>query len=208
MLNSKINTARLFIMKINLIVSSILGISIMGGLLYKQHSASLAPSPVNIVKATNGSQFTPKKITNIIANRQWQTVGENTHPIQSLPDEVQVAHIKTQSNAFDQLQKGEKITLYIPQENQSYIGTVEKNHSQFGGQVQVSTGSIENGQAFSSFTVTKGPELTLVMVATGEKVFQIEIDNKTGAGTVINDQSLDFFRKHDDGQVTPPEGIS
>lgn len=193
-------------MKIKTSIISILGVISIGGLLLN-HDFSGSPSKVNSA-SQSPSQHLSKDIDDFGSVRQWQSVSNNTKLTQNLPDEIEVSHIQTQANAFDQLKNGEKLTLYIPQEDQSYIGTVEKNHQQFDGLVQVSSGSIDDGQPFSSFTVTKGSELTLVMVATGEKVYQIEIDNKTGAGTVIDDQSLDHLRKHDDGQVTPPEGIS
>ena len=111
-------------------------------------------------------------------------------------------------NAFDNLVEGQKVALFIPQTGQEYTGTIEQSHQQFGGQVKVSSGSIEGGDQFSSFTVTKGIQSTLVMVATNEGIYQVEIDNKTGNGTVIDDQALDHFRKEDDTLITPPEGIS
>ncbi len=194
-------------MKIKALIIPALGITILGGIYLKQDN-SITPFILNVEKAPIGIPLVSKKPDTFEITRQWESVSDKSNPTQKLPQEIQVSHIKTQKDAFEYLKNGEKITLYIPQENQSYIGTVEKNHQQFGGRVQVSTGSIKDGNPFSSFTVTKGPELTLVMVATGEKIYQIEINNKTGAGTVIDDQSLDHFRKHDDGQVTPPEGIS
>ena len=193
-------------MKIKTLIIPMLGVFSIGGLLLN-HDFSDASSQVNIA-SQSAYQQQSKDTHDFESIRQWQSVTNNPKLTQNLPDEIEVFHIQTQTNAFDQLKKGEKLTLYIPQEDQNYIGTVEKNHQQFDGLVQVSSGSIDDGQPFSSFTVTKGSELTLVMVATGEKVYQIEIDNKTGTGTVIDDQSLDHFRKHDDGQITPPEGIS
>jgi hypothetical protein len=180
-------------MKLQALKISILGSAILGILSFQQDSPELNNSVQNIAQADT-------------ANEQASI---NTAELtQRLPAEVQVEHIQIQPNDFDDLSNGQKIAIYIPQEQQDYIGTVEQNHQQFDGQVQVSTGSINNGQQFSSFTVTKGSDLTLVMVATGEKIYQIEINNKTGAGTVIDDQSLDHFRKHDDSRATPPEGIS
>lgn len=194
-------------MKTKKFLIPITGVAILAVLILRPNTSTI-PTLLKMEQNTTAPQLVSKNFDTFERTRQWHPVNDSSKPIQRLPKAIQVAHIKTQRDAFDHLQNGEKITLYIPQDNQSYIGTVEKNHQQFGGQVQVSTGSIEDGAPLSSFTVTKGPELTLVMVATGEKIYQIEINNKTGAGTVIDDQSLDYFRKHDDGQTTPPEGIS
>lgn len=193
-------------MKIQALIISILVGSILGILSFQQDSPELSNSVQNIAEAATDNGLVSKQTKAIAVNGQ-ATVNISERA-QRLPVEVQVEHIQIQPNAFDGLSNGQKVAIYIPQEQQDYIGTVEKNHQQFDGQVQVSTGSINDGQQFSSFTVTKGPELTLVMVATGEKIYQIEINNKTGAGTVIDDQSLDHFRKHDDSRATPPEGIS
>jgi hypothetical protein len=127
---------------------------------------------------------------------------------QQLPDEVLVEHIQLSVNEFDELENGDHFSIFIPQEQQDFNGVVDKNYQQFDGQITISTGTLDNDRSLSSFTVTKGPELTLIMLATGDKIYQIEIDNKTGIGTVIDDQALDFFRKHDDTVGTPPEGIS
>ena len=138
----------------------------------------------------------------------WKTANNSPELTQDLPAEILVAHIQAEPDAFDNLDVGQKVDLYIPQESQAYTGIVKENFKQFNGQVNVSSGSIENGDQFSSFTVTKGLETTIVMVATNQGIYQVEINNKTGAGTVIDDQSLNYFRKHDDTQTTPPEGIS
>lgn len=194
-------------MKIKTVLISIIGFSIVGLSVYK-----LNASPQAVIQ-TKTAQLIAKheapELTNEInTSGHWKLSVESPAPKQAFSDEVAVEYIKIEPNTFDHLQNGEKLTIHIPQEQQDYVGTVEKSYEQFGGQVKVSTGSIENGQQFSSFTVTKGPELTLVMVATGEKIYQVEINNKTGIGTVIDDQALDVFRQHDDGQATPPEGIS
>lgn len=181
-----------------------LGIGIVGSIYLSQDNI---PSESSVKSSSTIHQVSNGLITKNTV-RQWQPIKGATRPTQTLPNEVEVTHIQVQANAFEKLKPGEKLTLFIPQENQNYIGTVQENHTQFGGQVQVSKGSIDDGHPFSSFSVTKGSELTLVMVSTGEKVYQIEINNKTGEGTVIDDQALDFFRQHDDGEITPPEGLS
>ncbi len=193
-------------MKLKTLMVPILGLSIIGISLLKQNSTTHISSEQKIAEADKGIDHAFGKTRTFAASGQAPV--EILDRKQKLPDEIPVEQIQTQPNAFDHLSNGQKLAFFIPQEQQDYIGTVEKYHTQFNGQVQVSTGSIDDGRRFSSFTVTKGPELTLVMVATGEKVYQIEINNKTGTGTVIDDQSLDYFRKHNDGRTPPPEGIS
>ena len=195
-------------MKIKTLLIPVLGFSIVGVLMLKQDNAAQNDFVPSLAAEATGNNLASKQTGIITAKVQRLSVIEEPKQVQQLPAEILVEHIQTQPNDFDHLTQGKKLSIYIPQEQQDYSGTVNKSHQQFGGQVQVATGSIDDGQPFSSFTVTKGPELTLVMVATGEKVYQVEINNKTGAGTVIDDQSLDYFRKHDDGQATPPEGIS
>lgn len=185
-----------------------MGLSIVGGAIFLQNNIILNSFAHDVVIAKTENYFVSEPIDLFSINKQGQTAEKNQQHTQLLPEDVLVEHIQTEIDAFDNLNSGKKLSIYIPQEQLNYVGTVEQSYKQFGGQVSVSSGSIENGQSFSSFTVTKGAELTLVMVATGEKIYQIEIDNETGAGTVIDDQSLDYFRKHDDGQIPPPEGIS
>lgn len=185
-----------------------MGLSIVGGTIFLQDNIILNSFANDIAIVETENYFVSEPIDSLSINKQGQLSEKNQQYTQLLPEEVLVEHIQIEIDAFDNLNSGKKLSIYIPQEQQDYVGTVENSYKQFGGQVKVSSGSLENGQPLSSFTVTKGAELTLVMVATGEKIYQIEIDNGTGAGTVIDDQSLDYFRKHDDGQIPPPEGIS
>jgi len=193
-------------MKKKALLISAIGLSIAGVLAFKQgetEKSMITSEVVSVTKAPHNSIQ-----TKVITPSPTELGDITVATVQPLADEVLVEHIQIEPNAFDHLKTGEKISIFIPQEQHDYIGVVEKSYQQFDGQIKVSTGSIDNEQQFSSFTVTKGPELTLIMVATGDSIYQIEIDNKTGAGTVIDDQALDFYRKDDDAISTPPEGIS
>jgi len=191
-------------MKIKILLIPVIGLSIVGLFVFKQDDGNqIQKTEIATVSAPLNS-----KPINKIKPIKSQGVNDIAAKTQQLPDEVLVEHIQIQVDEYNHLKKGDKLSIFIPQEQQDYTGTVDKNYQQFDGQVNVSTGPIDGGKQFSSFTVTKGPELTLIMVATGESIYQIEIDNKTGAGTVINDKALDFFRKDDDAIVTPTEGIS
>jgi len=196
-------------MKLKALLIPAIGLSIVAAVVFKQDEASQTAVIKKVATATTGT--IPQSLTKQ-KNRRSSVEVHSGKDIaakkQPLPDEVLVEHIQLKPNPYENLKNGERLSIFIPQEQQDYTGTVEKNYQQFDGQIEVSTGPIENGKQFSSFTVTKGPELTLIMVATGDSIYQIEIDNKTGTGTVINDQALDFFRKDDDAIVAPTEGIS
>jgi len=192
------------IMKIKILLIPVIGFSIVGLFVFTQDDGKQIPkTAIASVSAPINSKPADK-----IKPVKSQGVNDIAAKTQQLPDEILVEHIQTKVDEYNHLKKGDKLSIYIPQEQQDYTGTVEKNYQQFDGLVKVSTGPIDAGKQFSSFTVTKGPELTLIMVATGDSIYQIEIDNKTGAGTVINDKALDFFRKDDDAIVTPSEGMS
>jgi len=192
------------IMKIKILLIPVIGFSIVGLFVFTQDDGKQIPkTAIASVSAPLNSKPADK-----IKPVKSQGVNDIAAKTQQLPDEILVEHIQTKVDEYNHLKKGDKLSIYIPQEQQDYMGTVEKNYQQFDGLVKVSTGPIDAGKQFSSFTVTKGPELTLIMVATGDSIYQIEIDNKTGAGTVINDKALDFFRKDDDAIVTPSEGMS
>jgi len=192
------------IMKIKILLIPVIGFSIVGLFVFTQDDGKQIPkTAIASVSAPLNSKPADK-----IKPVKSQGVNDIAAKTQQLPDEILVEHIQTKVDEYNHLKKGDKLSIYIPQEQQDYTGTVEKNYQQFDGLVKVSTGPIDAGKQFSSFTVTKGPELTLIMVATGDSIYQIEIDNKTGAGTVINDKALDFFRKDDDAIVTPSEGMS
>ncbi len=189
-------------MKNKLLISSFLSLGISGYVIYANQ-----PEPTSVAAQVQDSNSKPS----ITANSQktlWQA--SQTYPSyqDTLPDEIQVEYIQANPEALKHLSEGQKVSFFIPQEQTEYAGTIEKSYSQFNDKVTVSSGSIEGADKLSSFTVTRGPESTLIMVATENSIYQVEIDNKTGQGTVIDDRSLDYFRKHDDSQLTPPEGLS
>ncbi len=133
---------------------------------------------------------------------------QSADAVDPLADKIEVAHIQAQSAQLAQLAEGQRVSFFIPQNQKEYQGVVESHYRQFDGKVSVSKGRLDAGDELTSFMVTKGPDTTLVMVATDDGVYQIEIDNQSGLGTVIDDRALDYFRKHDDSILTPPEGLS
>ena len=169
----------------------------------KQH---MPKSPAGIQHAS--TFISEQTVSEDTVKQLWRTASTSEEEIQSLPEEVLVEQIQVPPHAFDNLVEGQKVTLFIPQEGYEHVGTVEQSFSQFSGQVAVSSGSIEGGDQFSSFTITKGAQTTYVMVATNEGIYQVEIDNKTGHGTVIDDKELDHFRQEEDTVMPPPDGLS
>ncbi len=138
----------------------------------------------------------------------WKVTDTEIDQDNPLPAEVAVASIQADMEQFQNLLPGQKVALYIPQEQGHYLGTVKENYQQFQNQVSISSGSIDSDSPFASFTVNKGPELTVIMVSTAKSVYQVEINNSTGHGTVVDDKALDHFRQSDDTILPPPEGIS
>ena len=189
-------------MKNKLLISSFLSIGIAGYIIYSGQPD--AAPPVHQIQ----NSFSKPLLTAKQQKTLWQASQASPSNEDSLPAEIQVEYIQAKPEALTHLSEGQKVSFFIPQEQAEYTGTIEKSYSQFNDKVTVSSGSIEGADELSSFTVTRGPESTLIMVATENSIYQVEIDNRTGQGTVIDDRSLDYFRKHDDSQLTPPEGLS
>ncbi|KRT55158.1 hypothetical protein [endosymbiont of Ridgeia piscesae] len=121
-----------------------------------------------------------------------------------IPAEVEYETIRVNRDVLNNLQVGQPLELPIPQEAKSYYGTIEETHNQLDGQVQVWSGGLENGGNFSNFTLTQGQQSTIVMVATGSRIYQIEINNRTGRGAVIDNRTLSVFKIPGDS-VKPTE---
>ena len=129
-------------------------------------------------------------ISNTIADSQakqvWQPTAQQQRP-KMLPENLYVEYIKVADNSFKNLSEGQKISFLIPQENKSYIGIINESTRAFSDTVKMSAGDIDNGNEFASFSITEGKNTTFVTVATGESIYQVEIDNQSGIGTVMDD---------------------
>jgi hypothetical protein len=154
----------------------------------------------NLDDLPNDDAFEPEQI--------WQlaTVVDQLRP-KSLPDNVNVEYIKIADPKNLAFSEGQKLSLLIPQENKFYVGTIEESTSEFDGTVVISSGDIKNGGLFSSFSIVEGENTTFVTVATGESIYQIEIDQKSGIGIVMDDRELDQYRHDDDGILPPLDGL-
>ncbi len=148
-----------------------------------------------------------KSSTSTQTKQVWQPIAQQQQP-KSLPDNLQVEYIKVADTSSMTFSEGEKVSFLIPQENKSYVGIVNESTRAFGGDVNISSGDIENGDEHASFSITEGENTTFITVATGESIYQVEIDNQSGVGVVLDDRELNQYRHKEDGIIPPPEGIS
>ena len=137
----------------------------------------------------------------------WQPIAQQQQP-ETLPDNLQVEYIQVADKNSMTFSEGEKVSFLIPQENKSFVGIINESTRAFGGDVNISSGDIENGKDHASFSITEGENTTFVTVATGESIYQIEIDNQSGIGVVLDDRELNQYRLKEDGIFPPPEGVS
>jgi hypothetical protein len=141
------------------------------------------------------------------AKQLWQPVPPQQHP-KDIPDNLNVEYIKANQPGTMNLSEGQQVAILIPQENKSFIGVVDESTRAYGGEITISSGTIENGDENSSFSITEGKNTTFITVATGESIYQVEINKQTGIGVVLDDRELNQYRQNEDGILPPPEGIS
>jgi len=152
-------------------------------------------------------RFSTESSPNKHSEEVWQPIAQQQRPI-TLPDDLRVEYIKVAENSTMTFSEGQKVSFFIPQENSSYFGKINESTFAFGGNVKISSGDIENGNELASFSITEGKNTTFVVIATGKSIYQVEIDNSTGIGVVLDDRELDLYRQHDDAILPPPEGVS
>ncbi len=141
------------------------------------------------------------------SSQLWQSQSNSERP-ENFPADAEISFIKVNENLRRKFSEGEKVALLIPQENKVYEGQVVSSTKAFSGEVNMTEGKLENGNPFASFSITSDSNTTLATVATGESIYQIEIDNQTGVGFVMDDRELDSLKHPEDGILPPPEGVS
>lgn len=159
------------------------------------------------VSKSNSELVITKSSLDMQAKQVWQPIAQQQQP-KTLPDNLHVEYIKVADSNSMKFSEGEKVSFLIPQENKSYVGIVNESTRAFGGDVNISSGDIENGSDHASFSVTEGENTTFITVATGESIYQVEIDNQSGVGVVLDDRELNQYRHKEDGIYPPAEGIS
>ena len=116
---------------------------------------------------------------------------------------IPTKYIQVLPNALESIRVGQPLEITIPQEGFPIFGVVAESHMQLNGEITVWSGPIDAFHDTASFTVTRGKILTFITVATGVSVYEFSINNKTGAGTVVN--ALDLIRdKNPNDTVVPP----
>lgn len=98
--------------------------------------------------------------------------------------------IQMDPKLFDSLEVGQPVEIPIPQEVVPVFGVIGESHSQLNGEVQVWSGPIDGSHETASFTITRGEKGTYVTVATGTSIYEVSVDNATGAGAVVNETEL------------------
>ncbi len=163
------------------------------------------------IVAVNHTAFSAKSNSELFqhasARQLWQPVPPQQHP-QDIPDNLNVEYIKVNKPGTMKLSEGQQVALLIPQENRTYTGIIEESTRAYGDEITISSGAIKNGDENASFSITEGENTTFITVATGESIYQVEINNRTGVGVVLNDRELNQYRQNEDGILPPPEGIS
>lgn len=133
----------------------------------------------------------------------WRPVDGPMEIPDSLPPDVEAAFVDASDLDVESLSPGMRLAFPIPQESRVYSGQVKETHRRFGNRVAVVTGQLAGERPFASFSIVDDGSIALATVATGQNVYQIEIDRRTGIGTVLDDRQFDRFRRVDDGLLPP-----
>lgn len=119
----------------------------------------------------------------------WESV--EGAPVESPWEEwVRAEPIQMDPALFDSLEVGQPVEIPIPQQVAPVYGVIGENHNQLNGEVQVWSGPIDGSHETASFTITRGEQGTYVTVATGTSIYEVSVDNVTGAGTVVDEVEL------------------
>ncbi|MCH9675872.1 MAG: hypothetical protein K0U93_30830 [Gammaproteobacteria bacterium] len=122
-------------------------------------------------------------------------------------DGLAAAKIEVDPSVFESLEVGQPLELMIPQEGAPLYAVVDETHDQLNGDVQVWSGPVDGSHETASFTISRGSATTYVTVATGTSVYEISINNETGAGTVVDE--IDMTKGKDGNDIViPPEAES
>jgi len=163
--------------------------------------------PLTKASSSKSNLALTKASPNKQTKQVWQPIAQQQRP-KTLPDNLHVEYIKVVDDSSMNFFEGQKISFLIPQENTSYVGTINESTRAFGGDVEISSGDIANGIEHASFSITEAENTTFVTIATGKSIYQVEIDNHSGIGVVMDDRELNRYRYDGDGILPPPEGVS
>jgi hypothetical protein len=109
--------------------------------------------------------------------------------------------VQVDLDMLSNLQVGQQLELHIPQANAFYFGQIQESHSELGGKVQAWSGDLNDGEELTGFTITQGKRMTFVVVSAASGTYQIDIDNESGNGVVVDMREFAKFHTPDDAVI-------
>lgn len=130
------------------------------------------------------------------------------------PNGVHAVPIKTDPKALTEFHSGQNVELPIPQANAVYFGTIDKEKIELDGRVVSWSGPLNDGVDGTAFGIARGQRMTLIYVTSMSGDYEININNKTGEGEVIDSREYDKLKKGTDvvemeesDAINPPNGV-
>ena len=105
-----------------------------------------------------------------------ETTTPNAEPIQLNPV------------AFATLAAGQEVEFLIPQQSRTYTGIIEKVSSASSGSSRIANGQLiqyYDSEEPATFSIISDDQVTYISIRTGSDAFQIEFNNDSGKGNVI-----------------------
>lgn len=169
-------------------------------------SEALMPPPVTEYHAASHATVFSKKAP---PRTQIQSAGDKlalwhkaTIPeaaIQQPPLE-HTEYISAEPGAIQGLLVGDPVEIHVPQTAQSYSGVVISETQHFG-KVRVLEVKLDFGDENNNMTITSGERQTFIALNTPDGIFNIQVDNQSGNGTVVNEME---FRTRQSGVDSIP----
>lgn len=116
-------------------------------------------------------------------------------------EDVNTEPIQVDLDVLSNLYIDRELELPIPQENVHYVGHIRESHNELNDKVQVWSGDLDDGVEQSGFTITRGKRMTYVVVAAASGTYQIDINNESGKGVVVDMREFAKFHTPDDAVI-------
>jgi hypothetical protein len=112
--------------------------------------------------------------------------------------------IKTDTEALTKLQVGQVLEFFIPQLGETFQSEIESTSNQLGD-VKVWKGKInEKNQEDGNFIITQGKNMTNVILAPNEGIYNVHINNENGESTIIDDREYSSRISDTDDSIPYP----
>lgn len=174
-----------------------------------QQIPELAPELLNGVNKEQLLALLPKASPddNIpVQDRQaislWQKADQDN--VTTDPDQLRVEHVVADPTALTQLEVGRKVDFVIPHTDEAVSGEITAQQSANNG-VKVYDIKLNNNNPLTGAQIVRGKQSTDVAVITEQGNYTVSINNKTGAGTVIDDRDLNIYRTESDVVLVPTQ---